>query len=97
MLSSVFLHSHNHTGIHYILLHVGNLEETLQWKRQDRCLGRNNSSVVILTVVSTVITKGSLSSNARRYMRSLALTAEKRSIGMVDVEDSRDPTAARDS
>jgi hypothetical protein len=36
---------------------------------EDRCLGSNNSSVVILTAVSTVITKGSLSSNGRRYMR----------------------------
>jgi hypothetical protein len=64
---------------------------------EDRSLGSNNSSVVILTGVFTVITKSSLRSNGRKYMRSLALTSEERSLGMVAVEDSRDPTMARDS
>jgi hypothetical protein len=61
-------------------------------------------AVVILTGVSTVITKGSLSSNGRRYIRkelhskeSLALTSEEGSLGTVAVEDSHDPTTARDS
>jgi hypothetical protein len=39
--------------------------------RIDRCLGSNNSSVVILTGVSTVTKKGSLRSNGRRYNKGL--------------------------
>jgi hypothetical protein len=39
---------------------------------EDRCLGSNNSSVVILTGVSTVITKGSLHGNGRIYKRGIA-------------------------
>jgi hypothetical protein len=64
----------------YILLHVGNLEETLLWKAEDRCLGSNNSSVVILTEVSTVITKGSLSGNDRIYKRGTAFERQSGSL-----------------
>jgi hypothetical protein len=35
----------------------------------DRCIASNNSSIVILTGVSMVTTKGSLSRNGCRYMR----------------------------
>jgi hypothetical protein len=70
------------------------------WKRhfygnaEDRWLGSNNSFVVILTGVSTVITKSSLRGNGRIYRRGLH---SKDSLGMVAVEDSRDPATARDS
>jgi hypothetical protein len=37
--------------------------------RIDCCIGSNNSYIVILTGVSTVTTKGSLSSIGRRYIR----------------------------
>jgi hypothetical protein len=60
---------------------------------EDRCLGSNNSSIVILTGVSTVITKGSLLGNDRIYKG----TAIEDSLGMVAVEDSRDPATTRDS
>jgi hypothetical protein len=40
---------------------------------EERCLGSNNSSVVILTGVSTVITKGPLSNNSRIYIRGYTL------------------------
>jgi hypothetical protein len=40
---------------------------------EDRCLGSNNSSVVILTGVSTALKKGSLSSNGSRYIRGYTL------------------------
>jgi hypothetical protein len=52
-------------------------------------------AVVILTGVPTVITKGSLSSNGRRNIRKGFHL--KDSLGTVAVEDSRDPTTARDS
>jgi hypothetical protein len=76
------------------MLHVWNLEEILPWKRRNRCLGSNNSSVVILTGVSTVITKGSLRGNDRICKRGLHF---KDSLGMVALEDRPDPTMARDS
>jgi hypothetical protein len=44
-------------------------DTSMETPRIDRCIGRNNSYIVILTGVSTVITDGSLSSNARGYMR----------------------------
>jgi hypothetical protein len=56
----------------YILLHVWNLERYIHGYNAttvDRCIGSNNSSIATLTEVSTVTTKGSLSSNARRYVR----------------------------
>jgi hypothetical protein len=67
------------------MLHVWNLEETLLWKRRNRCLGSNNSSVVILTGGSTVITKGSFRGNDCIYMRGLH---SKDSLGIVTTEDS---------
>jgi hypothetical protein len=83
-----------HTDTVNMLLHVWNLEEILHGNAEDRCLGSNNSSVVILTGVSTVTTKGSLRGNYRIYKRGLH---SKDSLGMVAVEDSRDPATARDS
>jgi hypothetical protein len=77
-----------------ILLHVGIQKRRFYGNAEDRCLGSNNSSVVILTGVSTVITKGSLRGNDRIYQRGLH---SKDSLGMIAVEDSRDPTTARDS
>jgi hypothetical protein len=51
----------------FIFLHVGIRKRRFDGYAGDRCLGSDNGSVVILTGVSTVIKKGSLSSNGRRY------------------------------
>jgi hypothetical protein len=77
-----------------ILLHVGIKKRHFYGNAEDCCLGSNNCSVVILTGVSTVITKGSLCGNDHIYKRGLP---SKHSLGMVAVEDSRDPTTTRDS
>jgi hypothetical protein len=78
-----------------ILLHVGIRKRHSCGNAGDRCLGSDNGSVVILAGVSTVITKGSLSSNGHRYIRRGLHS--KDSLGMAAVENSRDPTMARDS
>jgi hypothetical protein len=44
-------------------------DASIETLRIDRCIGSNNSSIVTLTEVSTVLTKGPLSSNARTHMR----------------------------
>jgi hypothetical protein len=44
-------------------------DASMETLRVDCCIGSNSSSIVTLTEVSTVITKGSLSSNTRTYMR----------------------------
>jgi hypothetical protein len=54
--------------------------------RIDRCLGSNNSSIVTLTEVSTVTTKGSLSSNARTYRRRNTFTHTRYNIYDIFVE-----------
>jgi hypothetical protein len=62
----------------------------------DRCVASNNSSIVTLTKVFTVTTKGSLSSNGRTYMRrehisqvSLGITVnEERSLALTSKERS---------
>jgi hypothetical protein len=67
------------------MLHVGIWKRRFYGNAGDHCLGSDNSSVVILTGVSTVITKGPLNSNGRGYKSpastrnesSLALTAEE--------------------
>jgi hypothetical protein len=76
------------------VLHVGIRKRRLYGNAGDRCLGGDNSSVVILTGVSTVITKGQLSSNGHRYIRRGLYS--KDSLGMTAVEDSRSLAATRD-
>jgi hypothetical protein len=78
-----------------ILLHVGIRKRRFYGNAGDRCLGSDNSSVVILTEVSTVITKGQLSSNGHRYIRRGLHSMD--SLGMTAVEDSRSLAATKDS